>query len=370
MKAEVNDMNYSEIAQKYFSSIKNIDTRIMTSHVNAFLKYLKWDGIDLKDVDKDTLKQYIEYANNRYAVKGPILHQRIKHVYDFLQWCYENNYIKQNFKPMEGVIWRVNFAVLNEPLLLTFYEYFKDRVSNNLLNHMFKDATDFVFYLQKQGSDLANITQEDVSAFSESINSSLASYTARRRITNVKRFIAFLRDNGHLNNDFSGFELKVRRPRGIKNKAPVHVLSADYVKSELEQLRKDDRFISLYCYLCLIYYAGMRAIDISSLSAEMINWEDKTLTYKFNKKHITVPMKPELEEALLTYMRANNIKHGKLFNQVNRINVLASSIVPTLKPRILRRSGIVHNLPQHTMHRNLGMSPMIVEQYTNVQMMN
>lgn len=149
---------------------------------------------------------------------------------------------------------------------------------------------------------LLNAGCEDIQNINTNyIYSACLKFTNKDAFAVVKSFLWYLYEKNLINFDYSGIVPKYRKPI---------VLPTTYTSEEIRRMEniinqnsktgKRDRAI-----LLLATRLGMRSGDIISLSFENINFERETICLTQNKtgQPLSLPLLPEIKEAILEYIR-------------------------------------------------------------------
>lgn len=124
-----------------------------------------------------------------------------------------------------------------------------------------------------------------------------------RLSTVMKKYLRFLFSRRIISDDLSEFVPKVRY---IRSSELPSVYTDDEIKSILNSIdRTSDIGKRNYAMLTLAVFLGLRCSDIINLKFENINWEKSTINLKMvkTKKDITLPLLPEIGNAILDYLQ-------------------------------------------------------------------
>lgn len=183
-----------------------------------------------------------------------------------------------------------------------FIEDERNKVKYSTLRERIYVVSEFNEYLNS--NNVSNITSEDIINYFLSFTKNNAHpHAFYHRSTIIKKLLKFLYINKFLSEDLSGEVpyAKYQRPKE---------LPSSYTNEEISMiLNSIDRNSKVgkrdYAMISLAVYLGLRAGDIVNLEFSNIDWENNLIKLTMSKtsKEITLPLLPEVGNALLDYIK-------------------------------------------------------------------
>ena len=152
------------------------------------------------------------------------------------------------------------------------------------------------------------------------------------RTTIIKKLLIFLYDNKYLLDDLSK---SVSHARYVRPKELPSAYSSEEISKILACIDRNSEIGKRdYAMISLAVYLGLRAGDITNLEFDNIDWENNLINLTMGKtgKEITLPLLPEVGNALLDY-----IKNARRKCDLKQVFVSVKGICLPIK------SSVLHN---------------------------
>ena len=234
------------------------------------------------------------------------------------------------------------------------------KVSTNTLQSYKRDLKQFEKYLEQNGKDYCNVTEEEIKQYIEYMQEiGKKPSTISRGLASIRSFYQYEVKNKTIEKDPTE---GIQSPK-IEKRVPS-ILTSNEVALLLEQPQNVDlKGIRDKAMLEFAYATGMRVTEIISLNVEDVNLESGYVTCKSGKKERTVPVGNMSLKALKEYIlkaRGTMIKdenEKSLFVNVNGQRLTRQGFWKIIKyykeqahidkeitPHVLRHSFATHLL--------------------------
>ena len=248
-----------------------------------------------------------------------------------------NLYLEDESKRLKPSTFRENKSIVNE-----FNEYLN---SNNVSTITSKDIINYFISFSK-------------------INSHPHAFYHRTTI--IKKLLSFLYERKYIDEDLISCVPKAKYKR---SKELPSAYSSEEISRILSSIdRNSNAGKRNYAMICLAVYLGLRAGDIVNLKFENIDWDNNIINLTMSKtdKEITLPLLPEVGNAILDYIKnsrrkcnlkeifvsskgkCEKISSSTLYNAVNHYIILSKIDIKDRKcgPHSLRHSLATRMLKQ------------------------
>ena len=203
----------------------------------------------------------------------------------------------------------------------------------------------FLYFMHNAGcEDIRNIS-------TNYIYSAYLSFTNKEAFAAVKSFLWYLYEKNIVNFDYSGIVPKYRKPKVLPTTyTPAETHRMENIINQNSKTGKRDRAI-----LLLTTRLGMRSGDIIRLSFENIDFEHGTICLTQNKtgQPLSLPLLPEIKEAILEYIREARppIENSFLFLRENApFERITTSAIRFMLTGYFKAAGIDISNKRHGPH--------------------
>lgn len=287
--------------EKMLSLMENIgfsDGVIKTNRIviDRFIEYLNTHSYDLnlENAKHFCEKYYSLYPKSRKNDYCKAKSQRA--VYKFIRFV-ETGEINSRWVPKP-----TGFSGIYSKEFNLFIEDERNKVRHSTLRERIHVVTEFNDYLNS--NNVSNITSEDIiNYFLSFAKNNTHPHAFYHRATIIKKLLRFLYINKFLSQDLSENvpHAKYQRPKELPSSYTNEELSMilNSINRNSKMGKRDYAMISLAVYL------GLRAGDIVNLEFSNIDWENNLINLTISKtsKEITLPLLPEVGNALLDYIK-------------------------------------------------------------------
>lgn len=182
-----------------------------------------------------------------------------------------------------------------------------------------KDIEKFFAFLDKEGISFQEVDIIVIRNFlTDELNSGVRKRSCKRRLSSLRHFYKFLIDEGYVKDNPFVF---VKSPK-TETKYP-HALYKEQVREILTEnaKRTDDLMIRDQAILSMLYYTGMRASELVSLTIQSVSLSQRLVTIigKGNKERI-VPFGEECKKDVERYKSFT--REQLLAKAVKKTNIL------------------------------------------------
>lgn len=251
-----------------------------------------------------------------------------------------------------------NSAILNkfEAYLLT-----EKRVSENTFGAYKRDIAQFVEFLDKKKIQLKNTQINDLKKFLEYLHKqAIGARSVARKISSLKTFFAYL----HRQFEWENIAKDLRIPK-IEKKLPRYLSEKD-IDTLFKIAGKDDtpNGVRNRVMLCLMYTAGLRVSELTSLEKSDIQFDTGfvTISGKGGKqRQIPIPyamlniLKEYINNSLATFSRKKNQNIPHLFPIAygGKIKPITRQAFWVILKKMCKKAGIDTSVSPHQLRHSL-----------------
>lgn len=231
---------------------------------------------------------------------------------------------------------------------------------------------------KRQSFSLNNISTTDLQSWVEEMQEKqdLAPSTVKKRISIVRAFYRYLKDNGHINADDS-LSVPAKRvpedePRWLTKTEQAKLLESIKTTGGDDWLAVRDTAIAL-----TMIYAGLRVFELVELRVEDVDFQNNTITVRQGKwgEGRDIPLDPELKKSLKLWLAIRETEPGEevmFIGQRKKNPLLIRSVPRILRPYMIGigLSDMTVNALRHTYGKRLadrGTPPKEVALYMGIK---
>jgi len=176
--------------------------------------------------------------------------------------------------------------------------------SQNSLRAIQKDLEQFLTYLAEyQGGEFTVLAMK---SYFFSLPEKNAMSTVHRKLSSIKGFLRFLKEENMLQEDFSLYFTKLRKEEDV-----ILFFETDLWEKFRKYFEEDIRDRAVFE---LLYSTGMKPKEFLSLSYMQIHWEKQEIYFFQKKETRTIFFSQRAKEALWDYCEKRKIQEGNIWD--------------------------------------------------------
>ena len=301
----MNTKDITEFIPKFIKKLEDLKfnretLRMNKRIINLFKEYCLSKNILI--INEKEVKKFYEEEFGFDITNLTTRYQTIlrRPLFALIEYYYTGNISKFYFKKKDTIL-NQNYSLL----LNSFLENSKDNTSNKgSLDREKRVIENFLIVINEKNIDLIALNIKDVVEYAQTKYSNYSEKTKATYKGILKKFLNWLYKNNYITitgNEVFPIIINSERstiiPKGYSNEEIKMILESIDTSTKIGKLK--------YLIMVLLFYYGLRLIDITNLKFENINFENNCISIiqHKTKNALILPLIDEVKFALLDYIK-------------------------------------------------------------------